>query len=290
MNQLFVQELASIDFSYLCLGRGLVGETLLIDLLLTGDLNNEGMLIDFNKIKKDIRHNIELFLDHKLLVPINAEQISQQSDSTHTRVTLDSEKRGVIQCYAPHEAIRILSISYISWHQLSTLTEQMILKILPENVKALKIDMYPETISGAWYHYSHGLQTHLGDCQRIAHGHRSAIKIYIDNIREPTIEQTWASRWKDIYIANESYVIDKFDCNDVKQVRFGYTAQQGYFELVIPEKQCYLIPSETTVELISKHICDTLSKIIPNKKIEIIAYEGRNKGAVTCADNRDKTK
>jgi len=159
------------------------------------------------------------------------------------------------------------------------------MQTLPENIQGIKIDMYPETINGVYYHYSHCLQMHLGDCQRIAHGHRSALKIYINSIRDNALEHAWAKRWKDIYISNKDYIIDRFNCNNIEQTRFGYKAQQGYLKLIVPEKQCYIISSESTIELLSKYIFDTLSEVIPDSKIEVIAYEGINKGVITCTEN-----
>ncbi|MCY4178076.1 MAG: 6-carboxytetrahydropterin synthase, partial [Endozoicomonadaceae bacterium] len=66
MNTLFVKKLTSVDFSFLCPERGLVGETWLVDVFLHGKLNQEGMVFDFGNVKKQMKSLIDGFADHKL--------------------------------------------------------------------------------------------------------------------------------------------------------------------------------------------------------------------------------
>lgn len=65
--QLFVDDLTVMDFSYLCPLRGMVGESWIVDVRLDGELNDESMIQDFSKVKKELKRLIDEHVDHKLL-------------------------------------------------------------------------------------------------------------------------------------------------------------------------------------------------------------------------------
>ena len=83
MISLFVDNLTNLDFSYLDPQRGLVGETLIVDAKLTGELDEQGMVFDFGKIKRQLRKAIEDLVDHKLLIPEQSQPITREKDK-HT--------------------------------------------------------------------------------------------------------------------------------------------------------------------------------------------------------------
>lgn len=70
MTALFVNQLTTLDFSFLSPERGVVGESWLVDVTLYGDLDDQGMVFDFGHVKKQVKASLDLLADHKLLVPI----------------------------------------------------------------------------------------------------------------------------------------------------------------------------------------------------------------------------
>ncbi|MRI33473.1 6-pyruvoyl tetrahydropterin reductase [Endozoicomonas sp. OPT23] len=280
MTALFVNQLTTLDFSYLDPARGVVGESWLVDVTLEGDLDEQGMVFDFGHVKKQIKASLDILADHRLLVPSNHSHVIISSDQSQLNVAMVTSTGDQIQCSAPAQAILLVNDTRITPEILTPILEAELLKEVPANVTGIKLDIYPEAIQGAFYHYSHGLKKHLGDCQRIAHGHRSPIHIYLDGNRDSDLEEEWAETWKDIYIATREDLLTEFDLNGINHLKFGYTSDQGYFELTIAEERCYLLDTDTTVELLAEHIADVHKNRFPASNIKVVAFEGFNKGSI----------
>ena len=284
MTALFVNQLTTLDFSFLSPERGVVGETWLVDVALYGDLDEQGMVFDFGHVKKQIKASLDFLADHRLLVPVAHPTIQVDQDASgkdRLDVTMNSPIVGTINCKAPAQAMLLVDAEQISTDVLTPVLEQSLLSELPDNVKGVKLTLYTESIDGAYYHYSHGLKKHLGDCQRIAHGHRSAIKVLVNGERDHAIEKNWANRWQDIYVATREDLLGQFELNDRAYHRFGYTSDQGYFELTIAENLCYLVDTDSTVELLAQHIAAEIHKSLPkSSELQVIAFEGFNKGSI----------
>ena len=65
---LFVEQLTNVDFSYLDLSRGIVGETWWASAILEGALDEQGMVCDFGTVKKVLRNWMDDEIDHRLLI------------------------------------------------------------------------------------------------------------------------------------------------------------------------------------------------------------------------------
>ncbi len=284
MSALFVNQLSTIDFSYLCSKRGLVGETWLVDVILTGELNNEGMVFDFGHVKKEIKAMIDVHADHALLVPEQHPDITVENHGDTREVTMIFQQGKVIHCKAPKQAILPMPLNQITTEGVRPLLEAYIKQGVPKNVTGVELNLYPQAISETFYHYSHGLKKHKGDCQHIAHGHRSPIRIFVDTARREDLEQKCADEWKDIYIATREDLQSTAKINGHLHNTFSYLADQGRFELQIPAEQCYLIDTDTTVELMATYLSKKLAQQIPGSNVKVIAYEGFNKGAIACCN------
>lgn len=275
--QLFVDQLTNVDFSYLCPTRGVVGETWLADVRLNGALDAQGMVCDFGIVKGETRRWLDTTIDHCLLVPTRNPAISVESTRENHKVYCELADGGTVVCESPTEAITLIDATEISTLAVAQWSLTQLRGLFPNSVETLQLIFNEEAINGPYYHYSHGLKKHKGNCQRIAHGHRSKLEIYRNGLLAESDMQTWANNWRDIYIATRE---DLVDGGDAQQLEFAYNSQQGGFYISLPKRLCYLIDTDSTVEFIAQHIATTIKAIYPNDRITVKAYEGLAKGAI----------
>src|SRR5690554_6386838 len=69
MNHLFVDNITVIDFAYLDPARGLVGESWIPDVVLGGELDDQGTEFDISLVKLAIKRVIDERGDHRLVIP-----------------------------------------------------------------------------------------------------------------------------------------------------------------------------------------------------------------------------
>lgn len=289
--QLFVNDLTVIDFSYLCKERGIVGESWIVDVLLDGSLNEQSMVLDFAVVKKQIKAIIDEAVDHKLLLPMQADELTL-ADSPHhaNHKTLDYlSDRASYYLQSPNCAFAQIDCVAITVASVNEHLNAIIMAELPDNVQGLTLILRPEIISSDYYHYTHGLKLHDGNCQRIAHGHRSKIQVFVDDQKNTALEHLWCQRWQDIYIASEADRINKGDIELSAQAMnnltpdhqyFSYTAPQGRFDIAVECKVLDIVDCDSTVELLADFIARQLKKDQPSKTVKVIAYEGVAKGAI----------
>lgn len=275
--KLFVDNLTNVDFSYLDAKRGLLGESWLVELELDGALNDQGMICDFGIVKKQVKQWFDATIDHALVIPSDMPGLSFAEDADGYRDVKWPWQSYECRCRSPQEAIVPVPLAEITPENMALWCEAQLLALFPEEVRGLKLRFVPESIEGAFYHYSHGLQQHDGNCQRIAHGHRSRIKVYLDGQRDTSVEAQWANTFSDIYIGTRSHLIES-GADDM--LEFHYTAPQGHFEIALPTAVCYLVDTESTVEQIAAHLASEIKTAYPTKSVSVRAYEGVAKGAI----------
>ncbi len=277
--QLFVDNLTNVDFSYLDDQRGLVGETWLASVLLDGGLDKTSMIWDFGIVKKVLRNWLDDQLDHRLLVPTQSQRLTYEIDQDRITLSWSFASDDVLTMSAPLEAVALIDAERINDQTVAQWSIKQLADHFPENLEHIQLTFEAEETNAAFYHYSHGLKKHDGNCQRIAHGHRSCIQIWVDGARDNDLENNWAERWSDIYIGSEEDLIS-VGSDEKQQLNFAYDAPQGHFELSLPKQVCYMMPTDTTVECIAAHIAQVLHDENPTSSITVKAFEGLNKGAI----------
>ncbi|MCK2072688.1 6-carboxytetrahydropterin synthase [Aeromonas caviae] len=293
--KLFVRDLTVIDCSYLCERRGMVGESWLVDIEMSGELNEMSMLLDFGRVKKLIKSIIDEEVDHKLLVPTECPLVHVHA-LENDESTVDLLRPGrAIHLRCPTQGFAFIPAPQVDKESVTRYLLGVLAKRLPGNIKDLSLTLRSERIEGAFYHYSHGLKKHDGNCQRIAHGHRSPVEILVDGERDEELEFNWAERWADIYLGTEEDRValgelalsERAEASlkegDAHYIGFKYVAPQGLFQLAMPAAEVEMIDTDTTIELLAHYIAREVKKQVGDKFVKIVAYEGVGKGAIAYA-------
>ncbi|MCK7458622.1 6-carboxytetrahydropterin synthase [Idiomarina aminovorans] len=293
--QLFVNDLTVIDCSYLCPERGIVGESWIVDIVLDGALNEQSMVLDFGRVKKQIKAIIDNSVDHKLVVPAEHSytKVTHNSDDSANWVDFLRPDNRSIHLFCPADAFAFIDANVVSVETVTDYLKAVIKRELPGNVEGLRLMLRPESIDGFYYHYTHGLKKHDGNCQRIAHGHRSKLQLKLDNIRQPVLEKEWSDKWEDIYLGTTEDIHShteltlsgaaKSATTESTHTCYSYTADQGLFELVVPHTENFVIDTDSTVECIADYLATVTKLENPDKKVEVRAFEGVGKGAIAYA-------
>ena len=276
MNRLFVENLTVIDFAYLDPRRGLVGESWIADLELGGRLDDQGMVFDFGNIKRTIKRVIDEDVDHRLLIPVQAPSLELHRDGDRVTLAWHLAEGGALEHRSPPQAVVLLEAAEVTPAVVEELLVHRLRQILPDNIEEIRIRLREEVIDGPYYHYVHGLKKHRGNCQRIAHGHRSRLEIHRDGDLDPELIQQWADRWRDIYIGTREDVVEETQ----DSITFAYEAAQGEFRLSLPRNRVYLIDTDSTVEWIADHLADASKALYPQSQVQVRAFEGVGKGAI----------
>lgn len=275
MSCLFVEQLTVLDCAYLDAGRGLVGESWIVDVELEGDLDDQSMVLDFGEVKRRLKRCLDGNVDHTLVVPMAAPELSLQNLDDQVRLLFRSDLGAIEHC-SPPQALTLLDAASVDGAALAAHLQPIVAAILPPNVERLTLNLRHERHQDAYYHYVHGLKKHDGLCQRIAHGHRSRLEIHVDGHRDPALEQAFAVRWTDIYLGSREDIVARGN----GRLRYRYLAAEGLFELALPESRCHLLDGDTTVERIAQHLLERAALERPGARLEVRAYEGVMKGGI----------
>ncbi len=291
MPRLFVDNLTVIDFSFLDSERGVVGESWIVDIELQGQLDHQGMVFDFGDVKKSIKRFIDHEFDHRLMIPAKYQGLEYELTEQQLCLKFILYSGAFFDYFAPKDSVLLIDNESVEIEFVARLLELRLREIVPSNVDQISIRLRPESIQDAYYHYTHGLQKHLGDCQRIAHGHRSRIEIYISGERNNRLEVLWAKQLKDVYIATVSHIKRQFIYDEVEYTHMAYLAEQGEFSLTLPKRSIFSMPMESTVENIATHIASIIaSDYDESVEIKVKAFEGVSKGAYGFSQGSQKLK
>lgn len=274
---LFVNRLTQIDASLWCPTRGLTGVSWHVDVELDGQLGEDGMLFDFGEVKPWIKSRLDAGADHTLLVPSRATGLSIQE--CREGLAVRAQLPYAMEVRGPRQAFTLLPWGEVTQERLAKHFSEELMRRPPPRVEAIRIRLREESIDGAAYTYSHGLKYHAGNCQRIAHGHRSRLLIWKNGQRALDLEAHWAAWLDDRYLVDAEDVVENGVDSDQGILSCRYRAPQGTFALRLPASRCAILPCPTTVEHIAAWLAARVARE-SGAKIRVQAFEGIDKGAI----------
>ena len=294
-TNLFYHHVTDLDYAYLDDQLGLIGNSLSVGVEFIGTIDEEGILYDFSHAKKKVKGIIDKECDHRLVVPQSrVEFLKEEIFIKH----ITGQKQ--LTYRAPTQAVCTIPSSHVNKENIQSFLEQKILQEMPNNIIAVKIFLYYESLKHDKniFHYTHGLKQHYGNCQRLFHGHRNTLQVKINGEIRNDLER-WLT--KDVFKGNTHFcffenVINKEEIikvikdnspqgiyNEIPDVQIAYKSGQGNFEATLPGECVYFLQKESTVENLSSHFASLVkSQVTPLDKIEVWAFEGIGKGAYTC--------
>lgn len=277
--QLFVEHLTVIDSAYLDPTHGIVGESWIVDATLEGDLDPQSMVMDFGHVKKQLKAAIDDSLDHTLIAAEQAPGLSLSREGEKLVLRYNFGDNETLEHRSPPQAVTLLNSDAVNIDSLVQWLEEMLMKVVPSTVHKVQIALRHEDASPAHYHYAHGLKKHDGNCQRIAHGHRSRIMVWENGERSAACERRIAGDLNHAYLASAEDCIGQDGANSL----FKYTSDQGEFFLSYPTARCRFLPTDSTVECIAQHLAADLKHLNSEHEYRVRAYEGVQKGAIASA-------
>lgn len=293
-STLFVRDVGKIDSAVFDPSLGIIGASWHVDVWLTGTLDDNGFVFDFSPLKNLIKQTLANTLDHALIIPVGSQMVQYSEFENGERWTLKSRARGDDKDARWDYISPKTSVFPVHTVALKNMTiEQEFARLLrhrlPPSVNQLIVKLREEQIAPteASFRYTHGITGHNGLCQRLFHGHRSRMEIYIGDERRPDLEHFVAREvlGNNVHIATLNQI--KSGDGNIGQrgktdapVTLAYTGTLGNFEATLPNNRVFFVEGETSIESIAREIARLIKREErPNDRIRAVCYEGIDKGA-----------
>lgn len=295
---LFYKNVTVLDYAFLDDHKGVVGDALKVHVEFIGKTDKEGVVYDFSYAKKKVKEIIDRDCDHRLVVPKGlVEEVGKDRYQLNFQYGLNDMPL-TYEC--PKEGICELPSFHVNKETLATYLETIILNEMPETVSAIKITLEDEPMPEGkpTFHYTHGLKEHYGNCQRLFHGHKNTVDVFVNGLERRDLEDYLAyelfkgsihfCKWENVTNQEE---IKKATGVDIPQGRFpkvpevkiAYEANQGQFSGSLPGNEVYFMTEESTVENLSMLFASLIKeKVGASQSVMVRAYEGVAKGAISC--------
>ena len=289
-GSMYVDEIDILDCAVFDTKLGVIGSSHSVDVELSGLLDKDGFVFDFSDVKKQIKKDLKETLDHALLVPKQSQSISLDENNGYLSIRFESMERSekTTEYHCPKKAVYLLDATEITTKALEREAEKVFMKNMPSSVTDIRVTLREEQNDDfTFFRYTHGLPGHKGLCQRLLHGHRSSLRVFLNGERRKDIESDICTNWfnNHVHIAEPSQMTTKhwnlFERGNHEEIcTLKYQALEGEFALTIPAESVFLVEKATSIESISQGIAKQIKLRHPDAKVKVMVSEGINKGGL----------
>ncbi|MGZ6290543.1 MAG: 6-carboxytetrahydropterin synthase [Bdellovibrionota bacterium] len=282
---LFLRDFTVLDFAFLDAQDGLQGESFYVSVELSGTLDRSGFIFDFGPAKKLLKKLVDDSFDHKLVIPSRMPSLQKGTEGWILKTPEET-----FEYSTPEAGWVLLGGARVTKEALAAELASLARAALPTNVEGVRFELREDTRfeKDANFRYTHGLRYHEGNCQRLFHGHRNPIEVFVAGKREEKWEAFLAEQWEGAHFTSAPTLVNR-DALDLQlgvrapkhtgTAEISYGAPQGNFSAKIPAARVVLLENEPSIENIAKLGHDLVRGKGVSGELCVRAYEGLNKGA-----------
>lgn len=297
---IFLNDLTTVDCAIFDPSKGVLGQSWNIDVTLTGTLGDNGFVFDFSHLKKMVRQVLKSSIDHTLIMPINSQAVqfkgmefrgSEKSEWWHMRSRAGKAgHEGDWEYHSPNGAVFPIRSVAVNRQAMEQEVIRSLRHRLPQEILSINVALREEDVDAteAVFRYTHGIAGHDGMCQRLFHGHRSRLQVFVGEERRPDLEHYIA---RDVLGANvhittpaqiRSGSLEPGTRGKTREpIALGYHGSQGYFEATLPADRVFCVAQETSIECITAELARLVKREENTlERVRVVCYEGLAKGAI----------
>jgi 6-pyruvoyl-tetrahydropterin synthase len=298
---IFLNDVTKIDCAIFDPSKGVFGQTWRVDVSVSGPIGRNGCVYDFSLLKALVRQVLKTSVDHALVIPINSQSVQYKGVDkgecwlmkSRPSKTLGGGGDSEWEYRSPTGTVYPSRSVAMNRQVVEQEIVRMLRHRLPQEIQTISVALREEESSAteAFIRYTHGIAGHDGACQRLFHGHRCRLQIYVGEERRPDLEHYVARDvlGTHVHIAAPS----QFKAGSIpvgtrgktrEPVTLAYEGTQGAFEATLPADRVFVVEGETSIECIAREIARLVKREENTaEKVRILCYEGIDKGAVAEA-------
>lgn len=298
LGTIFLHDVTKLDCALFDPSKGIYGQTWKVDVTITGPLGENGFVFDFSTLKKMVRQTMKSSLDHALIIPINSQSVQfrgmdrgecwrLKSKVGRPAVDTEWEYKGPNGSVFPSRSVA-LNRQVLEQEFARSLRHR-----LPTEISAVVVALREEEAepTEAVFRYTHGIAGHEGLCQRLFHGHKSRLQVFVGDERRPDLEHYIVRDvlGANVHIATPSQfkqgMVEAGTRGKSREpVILAYEGSKGYYEAMLPADRVFCVERETSIECIAAELARVVKREDnTSEKVKVICYEGCDKGAIAEA-------